>query len=136
MNDFYNMILRLIQYGSIILAITIFAAIDAILFNQHIFYEDHYKIVLIRLFVFIVLDANIGDRAYKTFNLNYLFASLLLFIALFDYILNIFRGLPINYLGTVAYWDEIWIGHEGWLLIIKVVCFILGTWLIFRNREK
>lgn len=117
----------------ILLLIVMFAGIDATLFHYKIYYDDfiaHFNITIIRV-SFFVLAAYFLDQL----NLKFLFASWLLFVALFDYTLNLFRGLNLFYLGHNSKWDLFWSGNEFSLLVFKAVCLVTGVYILKIKKD-
>jgi hypothetical protein len=53
-------------------------------------------------------------------------AGFLLFIALFDQLLNFFWGKDWFYLGDTSKWDKFWKGRERLLIIVKLISFIVA----------
>lgn len=63
-------------------------------------------------------------------NWVWFFASAILFTALFDQTLNLLRGRPFWYLGTVADWD-IFFKKRMWLYVIVKVLAFFGSIILF-----
>lgn len=55
--------------------------------------------------------------------------GVLLFMALFDGILNLMRGKDLFYLGTTAYWDKFFNDRLYLYIIVKVVTLAAGLYL-------
>lgn len=116
----------------ILLTIIFFAVLDAYLFSMKVWYEGiaHFNITIVRISIFVLIGFFIDQL-----NWRFLLSSFLLFVALFDYLLNFFRGLPIFHLGQNAAWDVFWTGKEVELMILKVICGLVGILLLIRDDE-
>ena len=112
--------------AGVILTTTAFVLASAIVDSEHILKKEYIKDHKSRWYLrwsFCVVIA-----IYNPLNGV---ASGLLFYALFDQVLNFFRGLPFWYLGTVAKHD-IFFSKRKWLYItVKVLCLITAIVLFF-----
>jgi hypothetical protein len=98
---------------------TAFIDVEMILKNQYI--DSHRSRWLQRFTFFLALGLNDPLDAI---------ASALLFSVLFDQVLNLMRGLPFWYLGTVAKWD-IFFSKRKWLYIIAKFLMLIASILLF-----
>ena len=97
------------------------AWIDAEHINDSDYIEDHKSRWMLR-FVFVLACG--GLVVSDTIGCG------IVFIALFDNLLNKFRNLPLFYFGSVAIWDKFW-SNKTWLYKMLVfVSLILGVTLI------
>jgi len=110
----------------VILTTTAFVLASAIIDSEHILKKEYIKDHKPRWYLRFAFCLAIS--IYSPLNG---IASGLLFYALFDQVLNFFRGLPFWYLGTVAKHD-IFFSKRKWLYItVKVLCLIASITLFF-----
>lgn len=106
-------------------AFTIFSAtVDAEHIYKKEYIDNHSSRWWLRLSFFVAMG--LRDPFFAI-------ASALLFSALFDQVLNIFREKPLFYLGAVASWDIFFNKHRWLYLLVKVVSLIGSLWL-FLNK--
>ena len=64
-------------------------------------------------------------------------AFTLFMIAIFDLAYNIFRGLPISYIGTTPWWDQIIVKVPfGFMLFVRGICLIVGISLLLGLHNR
>jgi len=60
-------------------------------------------------------------------------ASILLFIALFDSVLNILLESPLFYLGTTSKWDKFFRKNKWLQIPVKLTAFIISIYLFINE---
>ena len=111
-----------------ILFIILSAYIDAEHINDKDYIENHTSRFLLRGVV--TLGFAYDPSYFYFFDWRYLLVFLLSFIAIFDTTINLFRGLSVFYLGTVAKWDLFWKKHYLLYKIMRISLIIPITYLI------
>ncbi len=110
-----------IAIGVTLLFIVACAVIDSEHLNKNQYIKSHTSRSILRACFFIAM----GLCSWV-----WIFASALMFTALFDQTLNKFRGLPFWYLGTVAKWD-IFFKKRMWLYVIVKLLAMFGSIILF-----
>ena len=104
--------------------IVIFILISAYIDWEHLkdndYIESHFSRWILRALFVCVASNSIAE----------LIGMSLLFIALFDSILNAMRGKELFYLGTVALWDKFWSRIPYLFIVFKIVCLFVGVYLL------
>ena len=104
----------------VILVTIIFAYIDYEYFAAGYRFKDHTLRFILRAIVVLSMASSITEAL--------LFACL--FYAVFDYSLNLFRGLPFLYVGSTAFSDKLFsgkyiqLGLKISLLILSIVIYV------------
>jgi len=96
------------------------ATIDADHLNKKEYINNHSTRFIQRLLFFIALGLS---------NPIYIFASGLLFTALFDQTLNLMRGINLYHLGNTSYWDRFFKTKPILYTIVKLLCLVGGIYL-------
>lgn len=106
---------------SIVIFVTIiFAYIDAEYLNNGFRFKDHSLRFILRAIVVLALCSSFAEA--------FLFACI--FYSVFDYALNLFRGLPFLYVGSTAFSDKLFsdkyiqLGLKISLLILSIIIYI------------
>lgn len=124
----------------ILLFIFINAAVDAALYKKKIYDSGaHWTRWIWRLAVALLTDALFfdgfvhsdmdGTWSFQSF--KFLIALGLIFAAIFDYLLNLLRGLRIDHLGG-GFTDRVWLRLGGVAeVVIRIIFVLIGCILIF-----
>jgi len=100
-----------------------FAWMDAEHLNKKHYIDNHTSRWVLRAYFFVSIGI---------FNPWWMIGSSLIFTALFDQLLNLGRGLPFWYLGTVAKWD-IFFSKRKWMYVsAKILALLLGVFILLR----
>lgn len=83
---------------------------------------NHYSRAYLRSIFFIVI---------AIYNVRLAVASLLLFTALFDHILNVVIHQPLFYLGSTSKWVKFWKKRRVMYKIFKLIIFLTSGYLFF-----
>ena len=98
-----------------------FVLVSAVMDGEHLnkkqYIEDHTSRWLLRAMFCLALGFG---------NWIWIFAAALLFAAMFDQVLNKFRGKRFWYLGTVAKWDLFWKKHIWFYATAKIIMLIVS----------
>lgn len=104
------------------------AYVDAEHINDKDYIEDHKSRFLLRFVV--ALGFSYDKNMIYYFDFISLIIFLILFVSIFDSLLNIMRGKGFFYLGSVAKWDLFWKKHKSVYIFMRIFILILLIILI------
>lgn len=115
---------QLLMVATVFIFTLLSAKIDADSLNQGYRFKDH----SVRWVQRGLVVAALSQQGLWLFLLN-----TALFYLVFDYTLNVLRGLPVLYIGSVAHTDRLWTGKPVLQLIFKTIFFITTLILFLCN---